>query len=604
MKPLAFRIRDFRSIKDSGIFSASGDSITVLAGQNEAGKTAVLLALRDFDLSPGELPETPEFRPEGDLEAEPRVAVQFCLEEGDLSSLRESIEFSEFFDRFSEMDTFWIERRLLTGTYVLDEKIWAAAEASRNTDISVPSDTTEAIDNPADRGEDQDPAEVDADTEIGEGPKTPIPPSKEDLATKMHLLWPAFVYFDAFQDTLPRQIEVDSLLPGSGASSTVPQSVRDFIALANIEPTKLQELAPHDKMLGNYLDQRGTSVTGDFLTYWQQKVDGDQNVHLRVEHLRDESGKLKLAFYVRDHVDQYPEQRSKGFLWFLSFYLRLTGERKTSSDGNRLLLIDEPGSYLHARAQRDILHLFESRIVPREQIIYSSHSPFLMPSHTLHRVRLVMKTHQDGTRVYDRLTHPELRGQDFADALTTLIQAIGIDLSQAFTFHRPKNLFVEGITDHIYLTNWAQLFRPVFNTEANILPGFGAPSLLTLASLFIGWRQQFAVLLDRDVEGTKMRHRLTRDFLIPEDRIVQPRDALSIEDFFSVEDFRALLATLDPTLTLNSNEDPSAAVKRQNIDKVLLARTYAERVGRGETTLTKRTQDRIERLLDDLAQAV
>ena len=70
------------------MFSASGDNITVLAGQNEAGKTAVLLALRDFDLQPGDLPETPEFRPEGDPEAEPRVAVQFRLEESDLELSR------------------------------------------------------------------------------------------------------------------------------------------------------------------------------------------------------------------------------------------------------------------------------------------------------------------------------------------------------------------------------------------------------------------------------------------------------------------------------------------------------------------------------------
>jgi predicted ATP-dependent endonuclease of OLD family len=120
VKPLAFRIRDFRSIKDSGIFSASGDNITVLAGQNEAGKTAVLLAIRDFDLPPGRLPETPEFRPEGDLEAEPRVSVQFRLEEDDLEALRKEIEFPEFFDRFGTLDTFWIERHLLTGTFTLD----------------------------------------------------------------------------------------------------------------------------------------------------------------------------------------------------------------------------------------------------------------------------------------------------------------------------------------------------------------------------------------------------------------------------------------------------------------------------------------------------
>ncbi len=202
---------------------------------------------------------------------------------------------------------------------------------------------------------------------------------------------------------------VDSLIIEGNASPEIARSVRDFIALANIEPAKIQELEQDDKALGNYLDRHSTVVTGDFLTYWQQKVDGDQNVRLRVKSLRDKSGKLKLAFYVRDQVDMYPEQRSKGFLWFLSFYLRLASTHKTNPDASRMLLIDEPGSYLHARAQRDVLHLFESRIAPREQITYSSHSPFMMPTRTLHRVRPVI-TRQTRTRVYDRLTHPELRG--------------------------------------------------------------------------------------------------------------------------------------------------------------------------------------------------
>ena len=52
MTPIAFRIKNFKSIKDSGVCTLSGDRITALAGQNEAGKSAVLMALRDFDTGP------------------------------------------------------------------------------------------------------------------------------------------------------------------------------------------------------------------------------------------------------------------------------------------------------------------------------------------------------------------------------------------------------------------------------------------------------------------------------------------------------------------------------------------------------------------------
>ena len=72
MRPLAFRVGDFKSIEDSEICYLSGDGITVLAGQNEAGKSAVLTALRDFDLSPGEAPVTKDYQPDERSDSRPQ----------------------------------------------------------------------------------------------------------------------------------------------------------------------------------------------------------------------------------------------------------------------------------------------------------------------------------------------------------------------------------------------------------------------------------------------------------------------------------------------------------------------------------------------------
>jgi predicted ATP-dependent endonuclease of OLD family len=48
MKLIAFRIRNFRSIVDTGWQNLSPDNITCLIGQNESGKTSVLEGLRVF----------------------------------------------------------------------------------------------------------------------------------------------------------------------------------------------------------------------------------------------------------------------------------------------------------------------------------------------------------------------------------------------------------------------------------------------------------------------------------------------------------------------------------------------------------------------------
>jgi predicted ATP-dependent endonuclease of OLD family len=48
MKLCSFRIKNFRSIVDSGFCSLAHDNITALIGQNESGKTSVLEALKSF----------------------------------------------------------------------------------------------------------------------------------------------------------------------------------------------------------------------------------------------------------------------------------------------------------------------------------------------------------------------------------------------------------------------------------------------------------------------------------------------------------------------------------------------------------------------------
>jgi AAA ATPase domain len=246
--------------------------------------------------------------------------------------------------------------------------------------------------------------------------------------------WSLLVYFEAFQDSLPRQAEFTDAqavvqaanaptetsitTPPVKTTSKVPSSVLDFIVLSDLDVGRVAGLVGNDKTLGNYLSLIGAAITGDFLTYWKQKVDKEETVDLRVRHLRDSDGVLKLAFYVPDKSDQYPDQRSKGFLWFLSFYLKLAAAQKQSLTRHRLLLIDEPGSYLHARAQQALLHLLEGRIAKEDQVIYSTHSPYLIPADRLHRLRIVLKKSASGTKILDRLTHPDLRGAEFADSLS------------------------------------------------------------------------------------------------------------------------------------------------------------------------------------------
>jgi len=155
----------------------------------------------------------------------------------------------------------------------------------------------------------------------------------------------------------------------------------------------------------------------------------------------------------------------------------------------------------------------------------------------------------------------------------------------------------------MYISAWARLFRPELTEKFNIFPGTGATTIPLLASLFIGWGFKFVAALDNDEQGRSIRDKLIRELLIPPGRIVHPKDAKAIEDLMSPEDFRSLLGALDSSLTLAPAEAPTAAIKRQGVDKVLLARTFSERAASAKITLTKKSHEAINRLLSDILEA-
>jgi len=570
MKPLAFRVQDFRSIKDTGVCSLAGDNVTILAGQNEAGKSAVLMALRDFDLEEGKSPLTPEYTPEGNDDAEPRVSVLFEYDDDWITSAlaEDGVALPEAVrEHLKAQGQWWIGRDLDTGKFSPSDeisKLWPKVE------------TKPAQANPAQQGAPQ------AQPQPAQPKILPI----VNFGQRFRLLWPQFVYFDLFQDQLPRQIAVEALhqniqaRKAKGQQPTQSQpgqnSVEDYLELAGVDLNEVLRLKDQDKVLSNYLKRKAAGISGDFLNYWKQSVDGTQKVELHVRHARNAQGVLQLAFYVHDGVDQYPEQRSKGFLWFLSFYLRLAAEEKRNPNGNRLLLIDEPGTYLHAKAQRDVLHLIEDKLAPEQQVIYSTHSPYLLPTDKLHRLRIVFRHGQRGTIVVDRLTHPDLRGEEFADTLSPVISAIGLDIRDRIGGLTDKNLLVEGLSDHTYLTTWLAQLKSPLQTKVCVFPGTSAGSLPTLGSLCIGWGLKFSVLLDRDDAGLKTAEKFANKLGLSSKRIIHPDNAVTIEDVFDAGEFTALLAKLDPSLNLKASETPSKGIRRQNVDKILLARKFAE----------------------------
>ena len=89
------------------------------------------------------------------------------------------------------------------------------------------------------------------------------------------------------------------------------------------------------------------------------------------------------------------ENRSTGLQWFLSFFLVFTYESEDTHD-NAIVLLDEPGHSLHPLAQRDLSAFFDN-LSKTHQIVFTTHSPFMIDADRLDRVRKVYVDQDSGS---------------------------------------------------------------------------------------------------------------------------------------------------------------------------------------------------------------
>jgi predicted ATP-dependent endonuclease of OLD family len=106
-------------------------------------------------------------------------------------------------------------------------------------------------------------------------------------------------------------------------------------------------------------------------------------------------------------------------------------------------LLDEPGLSLHGLAQADLLR-YVDHLAEDHQILYTTHSPFMVHGDRLHQVRLVEDRDAEGPRITDDVT-----GSDPATVFP-LQAALGYTLAQNL-FISKRNLLVEGPADLVYL---------------------------------------------------------------------------------------------------------------------------------------------------------
>ena len=204
-----------------------------------------------------------------------------------------------------------------------------------------------------------------------------------------------------------------------------------------------------------------------------------------------------------------------------------------------ILLLDEPGLNLHAKAQNDLLN-FLADLSNDYQIIFTTHSPFMIETDKLNRVRTVFEQ-QDGTLISDSVQEKD------PNTLFPLQAALGYDLAQNL-FVSKKNLLVEGIADLTYISIISAILeakgKESLNHNITIVPVGGADKVATFISLMRGNTLEMVCLLDTftDQSAKKRLENMVTKNIINKNNIlfyhnILERKFADVEDLFAISDY-------------------------------------------------------------------
>ena len=217
------------------------------------------------------------------------------------------------------------------------------------------------------------------------------------------------------------------------------------------------------------------------------------------------------------------DQRSEGFQWLVSFFIVFFAQAQ-DHDRDAILLLDEPGLSLHGLKQREFRSTL-SRLAKSNQLLFTTHSPFLVGPDELDLVRVVELTDRRvGTKV-----HTELMAEDPA-SLLPLQEALGYDLAQTLFGHQ-RNLLLGSLTDYWYLEATAALLsesgEATFDQEIALVPAGGADKLVYFATILHSKDVRVAALLDSDPASDQSARQDTLIGALGNQGILRVRDLYS-----------------------------------------------------------------------------
>jgi predicted ATP-dependent endonuclease of OLD family len=561
MKLVSFEVDRFRNILASGSVPVD-ESVTCLVGKNESGKTNLLHALRALNPAPivwkFDEQQYPRWlqkvdRRSGEFEKALPINATFELTTSELD------EFETVFGVGTLPDGRWTLGMDYKNTRYyavnVDEGRMCMALAARHgislietkldslrialdglaTETETGADKTSVA---TDRAQRAIAARDESDVLF---PESVAKGAYMYLAARM----PRMFYFDSYS-VLQGRTEIAPLIEAlrTNTEGSLSESQRTALSLLQLGYASESLINSDYESRSSEMEDVAAELTRNIQKYWHQNTYLRLKIDIESEEFQQGSStqvRRLLQLRVEDTRHFFTNNldvRSSGFRWFVSFLAAFS----QFSDEPVVLLLDEPALELHARAQKDFLEFIESAIGESHQVIYTTHSPFMVDPAHLERVRVV----EDLGPEEGAVVRTQLMSRD-PDTLSPLQVALGYDIAQNI-FVGPDNLVVEGLSDYTYLTVMSETLRSLGRSSLSerwrILPAGGAGSMPAAVAL-MGEELDVTVVVNSGSRPPAKLQNLVDEGLLDATRIVVLGNVIAksnadIEDVFELDDYLAL----------------------------------------------------------------
>lgn len=232
------------------------------------------------------------------------------------------------------------------------------------------------------------------------------------------------------QETIPDSVAATEL------TSETHEFMRGIFYYAGIEKDEFESLFSQTDTTMMRLETAVTELNETLRTHWTQGSD----LEYRLVH---DSKTDRVVLRIKDPAvaDRVvrASQRSSGFTHFFTLKTVLHARQKEHPANAYIFLFDELGIYLHPAGQYDLLQVLDT-IGSANQIVYSTHSLFMLNKTFPARHRLIVKT-SEGTQI---------DGKPYVGRWGAALEALGLSLAGTILFAQ-HIVLAEGDSDPIYI---------------------------------------------------------------------------------------------------------------------------------------------------------